>query len=44
MELGNPIEIIKIDILKGFAKTENKIDKNWKLQHTPLVNKSSFIH
>ena len=43
MELGNPIEIIKLDIVKGIAKSENKIDKNWKLQHITLVNKSSFI-
>jgi len=31
MELGNPVEIIKLDIVKVIAKTENKIDTKLKI-------------
>ena len=30
-DLGNPIAIIKLDIIKGIAKTENKIDSKLKM-------------
>ena len=36
MELGNPIEIIKIDIVKGIAKTKNKIDIKLKITKDSL--------
>ena len=36
MELGNPVEIIKLDIVKGIAKTENKIDIKLKIAKDSL--------
>ena len=30
-ELGNPVVIIKLDIIKSIAKTENKIDTKLKI-------------
>ena len=36
-ELGDPIAIIKLYIIKGIAKIENKIDSKLKLQKIPLV-------
>ena len=31
-ELGNPIAIIKLEVMRGIAITENKIDTNLKLK------------
>ena len=36
-ELGNQIAIIQLDIIKGGAKTENKIDNKLKSQKILLV-------
>ena len=35
-ELGNPIAIIKLDIIKGITKTENKIDTKLKIAKDAL--------
>ena len=35
-ELGNPIAINKLDIIKGIAKTENKIDIKLKIPKDSL--------